>query len=290
MKRVTAVAFGLAMLGAFMPCGANAQGGPPPMPSGGPPPMPPSASAQYYYNDNGKQAGPFTADQIKQKIASGALTPDTLVWKSGTPSWVALRDLPEFANAGTAASPVAGACNGPTVYLDDNFSETEATQSQSFDSGKLKFKAAPGKVDSFTYTRVISGDADICVTIQIPRNLGKGETFAGLTFGEQANGDFDAFLVEPDATGAVITSRAKQVKQAIPWRNAPGMNAAPGGKNRVRIAVKGSSATISINDTQFGVFNGMQPGGAGKVGVIVKSEEGRRDTWKFIYLKATDFP
>jgi hypothetical protein len=292
MKMVTAVALGLAACAAFAPVSSQAQGGPPPLPAG-PPPMPQPSGAQYYYNDNGQQAGPFSADQIKQKIASGAITPDTLVWKSGTPNWVAVKDLPEFA-AGSGTRPVAAgggnACSGPTVYISDDFSETATDQTMSFDAGKLKFKALPGKADSFSYTRVLSGDADICVTAQIPHNMGKGITFAGITFGGLPNGDANAFLVDPDGTAGMVRVRGNASDMPVPWRHADGLNPAPGAKNRLHITIKGNKATFFVNEVQFGTFNGPLPAGAGKLGVIVKSEEGRRDTWKFINFRATDFP
>jgi membrane protease subunit (stomatin/prohibitin family) len=51
-----------------------------------PPPIP--TSTGYYIAIEGKQAGPFAGDQLNQKVASGHLTRDTLVWKSGMATWV----------------------------------------------------------------------------------------------------------------------------------------------------------------------------------------------------------
>ena len=50
----------------------------------------------FYYNDNGKPAGPFDLATMGAKVTEGKIMPDTLVWKSGTPDWVPARQLPEI--------------------------------------------------------------------------------------------------------------------------------------------------------------------------------------------------
>jgi hypothetical protein len=71
---------------------------PPPLPQPlTPPPLPQPPAALFFYNDNGKPVGPVPLSEIQAKIASGVIKPDTLVWKSGTPSWVPAKELPEIA-------------------------------------------------------------------------------------------------------------------------------------------------------------------------------------------------
>jgi GYF domain 2 len=290
MRKMTILALSLVACAAFAPPRAQAQVTPPPLP---PPMLLPSA--QYYFNDNGRQAGPFTLDQIRQRIASGAITPDTLVWKSGTPNWVAAREFPELASGGGAggggARPAvaSGACSGQ-IEISDDFSETEADQTQAFESGKLKFKAMEGKFDFFTYKKALSGDADICVIVQIPHKFNNASnTFGGVIFGGASDGgDFNAFLVSPTGNGSMLRLKGKNLDLPVEWHRANGLDPSPGAKNRVRISVKGGTATFYVNDTQFATFNGPLPNGAGKLGVIVKSEPGKRDAWKFINFKATD--
>lgn len=43
------------------------------------------------------KAGPFTTPQLTQLVQNGNLTPQTLVWKQGMPSWAAASALPELA-------------------------------------------------------------------------------------------------------------------------------------------------------------------------------------------------
>lgn len=49
--------------------------------------------AEYYIGRDNKQFGPFPFEQL---LANG-LTPDTLVWCSGMPSWEKAKDVPELA-------------------------------------------------------------------------------------------------------------------------------------------------------------------------------------------------
>jgi hypothetical protein len=287
MSKATILAASLVAFAAFASLQAQAQLAPPPLP----PPLP-QPSAQYYFNDNGRQTGPYTLDQIRQRIASGAITPDTLVWKSGTPNWVAAREFPELAGGGATGGRPAlagGACSGQ-VQISDDFSETEPDQTQSFESGKLKFKAIEGKFDFFTYKKVLSGDADICVIVQIPHKFSNASnTFGGVIFGGAGDGgDFNAFLVSPTGNGSMLRLKGKNIDLPVEWHRANGLDPSPGAKNKVRISVKGGTATFYVNDSEFATFSGPLPYGAGKLGIIVKSEPGRRDAWKFINFKATD--
>jgi hypothetical protein len=299
MQKVTAAALGLGALALALPGSSLAQSGPPPLPSAppampsAPPPMPPApAGAQYYYNDNGQQAGPFSASEIQQKIASGLMSPDTLVWKSGSPSWVAAKTLPEFAGAaggggGGGAAVAETGCNG-TVQISDDFSETNPDQTLIPEGAKLKFKALAGKFDFFTYQKVLSGDADICVTAQIPHKFNNSsDTFAGILFAGNEGGDFDAFLISPTGNGSMLRLANKNVDLPVAWHRANGLNPAPGAKNRIRVSVRGNNATFYVNNQQFATYSGPLPLGAGKLGVLVKSEPGRRDSWKFANFRAT---
>jgi uncharacterized RDD family membrane protein YckC len=41
----------------------------------------------FYYAVNGQQTGPVSEEELRQKVATGGLTPDTLVWREGMPEW-----------------------------------------------------------------------------------------------------------------------------------------------------------------------------------------------------------
>ena len=58
----------------------------------------------WYYADAGQQAGPVDDAQIEALIASGKITPDTLVWRQGMANWQPLKEA-RPAGAPTAATP-----------------------------------------------------------------------------------------------------------------------------------------------------------------------------------------
>ena len=49
---------------------------------------------QWFIVINGAQAGPFTEAQLQSMVATGQLTPQTLVWKPGDRDWMPAHTLP----------------------------------------------------------------------------------------------------------------------------------------------------------------------------------------------------
>lgn len=59
-------------------------------------PPPPPADVQYYLVENGVTTGPFTYDQINQRLTEGRTRREDLIWKPGLAEWVRIDSLPEF--------------------------------------------------------------------------------------------------------------------------------------------------------------------------------------------------
>jgi membrane protease subunit (stomatin/prohibitin family) len=76
--------------------GQQAQAGPPPLPG---------QEAQWFLGVDGRQEGPLTTTALAAQARSGALTPETLVWKAGMSTWTAARDVPEVAAVLGAVPP-----------------------------------------------------------------------------------------------------------------------------------------------------------------------------------------
>lgn len=64
---------------------------------------------QWYYAQQGKQIGPLTEDDFQKLVFAGTITPQTLVWRSGMPDWVAYGTLHPTAETNSAV-PAAGTC------------------------------------------------------------------------------------------------------------------------------------------------------------------------------------
>ena len=64
-------------------------------PASGPPPIP-GAPQPWFVAIGGQQVGPLNVADLGARIASGELTPTTLVWQEGMAAWVAASELPEI--------------------------------------------------------------------------------------------------------------------------------------------------------------------------------------------------
>ncbi|MQY17320.1 SPFH domain-containing protein [Nocardia macrotermitis] len=96
--------------GGYPPQGYPQQPGYPPQPGGQPtPPPPPLPSQQQFHIDlNGQAAGPYPAEQLRQFVASGQLTPKTNVWSNGMASWAAAETVPALQGLFNRPPPLPG--------------------------------------------------------------------------------------------------------------------------------------------------------------------------------------
>lgn len=58
----------------------------------------------WYYADQGQQAGPVAEEQFTELVRSGKIQPDTLVWREGMAAWAPCREVSTPANPSVPAS------------------------------------------------------------------------------------------------------------------------------------------------------------------------------------------
>lgn len=61
-----------------------------------PPPLP--TDTMFWVGVGGQQTGPFDMNTLLQQTRAGRLTPDSLVWKQGMPSWAKAGEVPELSS------------------------------------------------------------------------------------------------------------------------------------------------------------------------------------------------
>jgi hypothetical protein len=54
------------------------------------------AAVQYFAAIDGKQAGPYTLEQLSQLAATGTVNQQSQVWKKGMPAWQTANSVPEL--------------------------------------------------------------------------------------------------------------------------------------------------------------------------------------------------
>jgi len=64
-------------------------------------------SEAWYYAREGKPSGPVGREEIENLLRAGTITPGTLVWREGTPDWVAAGTV--FSSPGTDSAPASPA-------------------------------------------------------------------------------------------------------------------------------------------------------------------------------------
>jgi hypothetical protein len=72
------------------------------------------AGRSWFYASEGQQQGPYPEIQLREWIARGAITADTLVWTEGMANWQRAGDIPGLVRGGAPAVPQAG--DPPPMY------------------------------------------------------------------------------------------------------------------------------------------------------------------------------
>ena len=75
-------------------------------PAAAPPPLP--TATQYHVEQNGQAGGPYTAAQLPQYIAGGAVTRQTALWAANMAGWTAAGQVPELSLPFLAVPPLLG--------------------------------------------------------------------------------------------------------------------------------------------------------------------------------------
>jgi len=70
-------------------------------------------SEDWYYYQNGSQAGPVDESVVREMLQSGRLRWDDLVWHDGLPDWLAAEQIPNLASARVLPVPAAAPAPPP---------------------------------------------------------------------------------------------------------------------------------------------------------------------------------
>jgi len=193
-----------------------------------------------------------------------------------------------------AAGP-ALACKGPNVLFQDDFRQIDDSwnvdphaDAVTIEDGKVKVKADPNAGYTVLYGGLIFDDADLCVTVQVPRQTENGaQAAAGPVFWAQDYDNYYTFTITPDGVAAIARLIRGRWHYVL-VREADGIKKHPGDKNVLRVSTKGNSVTTYINDVKFATVKAQVPENGGRIGLHAESEQAHRDTWKFMDLKVTD--
>jgi len=196
------------------------------------------------------------------------------------------------------AAGSALACKGSKVkfmddfrQVDDSWSVDRGSDTVTVEDGKARIKADPSKGYTVLYGGFIFDDADLCVTVQVPRETDNGDqTAAGPVFWGQDYDNYYAFAITPGGAAGIMRRVKGRWVYVLDYRRADGIKTQPGDKNVLRVTTRGNSVTTYINDVKFATVRAQVPEIGGQIGLHAESEQAHRDTWDFLDLRVTDLP
>jgi hypothetical protein len=196
--------------------------------------------------------------------------------------------------AALAVSPIARACEGNRVLLQDNFQTMAsnwgtANDSQSVNAGKLVITPTLDQ----TYVTLSGGnlftDMDACVDVAIAKGGPQMvHTYAGLAFWATDYQNYYELMVGPSGTFGVDRILPGRRVSIMEFATSPTVKTGVGQVNRLRVQTKGNTATFYINGTQVGTINGQPPQGGSEIGLTAQSGPKTRDIYEFSNLKVTN--
>ena len=71
--------------------------------------------AQWFYGENGQQAGPVADAEFSALIAAQRITPATMVWREGMPAWAPLSQVQASGGLFPPATPMMAGMMNPTT-------------------------------------------------------------------------------------------------------------------------------------------------------------------------------
>ena len=191
-------------------------------------------------------------------------------------------------------SPIAHACQGNQVLLQDNFQTMAsnwgaANDNQSVSNGKLVISPALNA----SYVALDGGyvftDMDACVDVVLTKGGPKlVHTYGGLAFWATDYQDYYELMVGPSGTVGVDRILPGRRISIMTFANSSAVKSGVGQMNQLRVQTKGNTATLYINGTQVGSITGQPPQGGGEVGLTAQSGPSTRDVYAFSNFKVTN--
>ncbi|MDR2782847.1 MAG: DUF4339 domain-containing protein [Treponema sp.] len=120
-----------------------------------PPPPPPQivrSSIQYYIAVNGYPDGPYSIEEMRQKLQRGQIGQRSLVWKEDMLQWAAMSAVPEFSALFTPASPASEAAPSSATPQTAQAAQTPQQQGSPQQLAQVKYHVAVNGLSTGPFT------------------------------------------------------------------------------------------------------------------------------------------
>jgi hypothetical protein len=187
---------------------------------------------------------------------------------------------------------VFAACGGGTILFEDRFETLQPTwgpPSESFKAEDGKLVVAPDAASYFWATNQASlyDDIDMCVSMTTVAGVEPEEVKAGVVFWYSDDNNFYVLEYSSNGQASVWRRQRGEWLEQIAWQEVEGAHDGDGAVNELRVVTKGSQATVYLNETEVGRFNGVAPNNGQRIGVFVASPEAGAARFTFDNLKIT---
>jgi TIR domain len=189
---------------------------------------------------------------------------------------------------GTVKALLAACKMGPTAALADDFKTADTTwvgvpgEIATLADGQLRIKAAVNSSWRTAYWSLMFKDITMCVNVVSPTNIkGADDTSGGVTFWGTDFDNYYSVSIFPDGSYTIDRRVRGSIVKVAPKAAHASIKKGPAAENRVKIAISGSTGTLTINDVKVQDFRGQPPAGGSLIGLFGESETDQRDEWGF---------
>jgi len=196
--------------------------------------------------------------------------------------------------AAIVAAPLADACTGIRVLLQDNFQIMTTNWGGANDNVALKNGAMTVSPSlGANYIVLNQGnlftDMTACVDVAIvqggPQMV---HTFGGIAFWAADINNLYNFVLGPSGTYSIARYVDGRIINIAGFTGDPAIKAGLNQVNHLRVVTRGNQATLFVNDKQIAVISGQPPQGGGEIGFMALSGPATRDVYAFSHLKITN--
>jgi hypothetical protein len=198
--------------------------------------------------------------------------------------------------AALAAAPIVNACEGDRVLLEDNFqrfSQRWGYPDQFHTIGNGKFTIAPALNRSYMASidppRQGLVDMDACVDVVLAQGGPQmTHTYGGLAFWVSHYNEFYELIIGPSGAFGVDLRLPDRRVMIVNFNPSTVVKSGVNQVNRLRVKIRGNSATLYINGVQVANITGQPPPRGGYVGLTAQSGPNTRDVYEFTNFKVTN--
>ena len=184
----------------------------------------------------------------------------------------------------------ASGCEGK-ILLQPKFAQADPnwpvskdeTSDEVTQDGKLTIKVFKASTSTVLYRGDVYDDVQICVNVKLVQTGSSDEETAGVIFWAKDYNSYYSLSVAPDGMIAVSRWAGGRWLFPMPYQPNAAMKKGAGQINALRVVLRGSEATVYVNDQKIGSVTGQPAEGGSQVGIRAHGTQStsKNTIWEF---------